>query len=67
MNNPLSPDQMLQLQAVLQSRRTALADQRSAYLNGQSRADHARELLLQDGDDATQRDRKSTRLNSSHQ
>ena len=56
MNNPLSPDQMLQLQAVLQSRRAALADQRSAYLGGQSRADHARELLLQDGDDATQRD-----------
>ena len=56
MNNPLTPDQMLQLQAVLQSQRSELADQRSAYLDGHSRAEHARELLLQDGDDATQRD-----------
>ena len=55
MTSPLTPDQTLQLTASLHSRRAALAEQRSSYLNGQSRADHARELLLQDGDDATQR------------
>jgi len=56
MTDPLSPAQRQQLQATLLARRTALADQRSAHLDGQSRAEHARELLLQDGDDATQRD-----------
>lgn len=56
MTSPLTPDQLLQLQAVLQSRHAALADQRNTYLDGNSRAEHARELLLQDGDDATQRD-----------
>jgi len=56
MTSPLTPEQSLQFQAALESRRAALAEQRSAYLDGQSRAEHARELLLQDGDDATQRD-----------
>ena len=52
----LSQAQKLQLQAVLQLRRAALDSQRSAHLEGQSRAEHARELLLQDSDDAEQRD-----------
>jgi DnaK suppressor protein len=52
----LSQAQKLQLQTVLQLRRAALDSQRSAHLEGQSRAEHARELLLQDSDDAEQRD-----------
>lgn len=56
MTDPLTAVQQQQLQAALLARRTALADQRSAHLDGLSRAEHARDLLLQDGDDATQRD-----------
>ena len=56
MTQPLTPAQRHPLQAALLARRTALADQRSAHLDGLSRAEHARDLLLQDGDDATQRD-----------
>lgn len=56
MTDPLTPLQRQQLQTALLARRAALADQRLAHLDGHSRAEHARELLLQDGDDATQRD-----------
>lgn len=56
MTEPLTPAQRQPLQTALLARRAALADQRSAHLDGHSRAEHARELLLQDGDDATQRD-----------
>lgn len=56
MTDPLTPAQRQPLRAALLARRAALADQRSAHLDGHSRAEHARELLLQDGDDATQRD-----------
>ena len=56
MSPHLSPAQKQQLDADLQARRSALSDQSSAYLDGRSRAEHARERLLQDGDDATQRD-----------
>lgn len=56
MTQPLTAAQRQPLQAALLARRTALADQRSAHLDGLSRAEHARDLLLQDGDDATQRD-----------
>lgn len=56
MTDPLSPLLQQQLQSALLARRAALAEQRSAHLDGHSRAEHARELLLQDGDDATQRD-----------
>ena len=56
MTDPLTPAQRQQLHATLLQRRAALADQRSAHLGGRSRAEHARELLLQDGDDQTQRD-----------
>ncbi len=56
MSTHLRPQDLQQLQASLQARRDSLASQRATYLGGQSRAEHARELLLQDGDDATQRD-----------
>lgn len=56
MSSPLSPAQKQQLQAQLLARREALASQGRSHLDGGSRAEHARELLLQDGDDATQRD-----------
>lgn len=52
----LSPEQLAQLQATLQQRRATLEAQRSSHLGGASRAEHARDLLLQDGDDAPQRD-----------
>jgi DnaK suppressor protein len=45
-----------QLEAALRARRTALVQQSQAHLEGNSRVDHAREQLLQDGHDATQRD-----------
>ncbi len=56
MTDSLTPAQRQSLHAALLAQRTALADQRSAHLDGHSRAEHARELLLQDGDDANQRD-----------
>ena len=56
MTRHLTPQNLQQLQASLQARRALLEQQNSAHLGGQSRADHARELLLQDGDDDTQRD-----------
>ena len=60
MNPALTPALRQQLQQQLQARRDALDAQRSAHLAGQSRAVHAREVLLQDGDDATQRDAERT-------
>jgi DnaK suppressor protein len=56
MSSHLSPEQKQQLQALLLARRDALASEGRSHLGGTSRAEHARELLLQDGDDATQRD-----------
>jgi len=56
MTRHLTAEQKAQLQAALQARRTTLDGQRRAHLDGHSRAEHARDLLLQDGDDATQRD-----------
>ena len=56
MTQPLTPAQRQPLQAALLARRTVLVDQRSAHRDGLSRAEHARDLLLQDGDDATRRD-----------
>jgi DnaK suppressor protein len=56
MNADLNPAQTRALEAALLERRAALEAQRSAHLAGQSRAAHAREVLLQDGDDAPQRD-----------
>ncbi|OGB01294.1 MAG: hypothetical protein A3E25_15785 [Burkholderiales bacterium RIFCSPHIGHO2_12_FULL_69_20] len=56
MTRHLTPQNLQQLQDSLQARRTLLAQQNNTHLGGQSRVDHARELLLQDGDDDTQRD-----------
>lgn len=44
------------LQQALQRLRTRLLAEQAGHLDGLSRAEHARELLLQDGDDAPQRD-----------
>lgn len=60
MNPALTPAIRQQLQQQLQSRRDALDAQRQAHLAGESRAAHARDVLLQDGDDATQRDAERT-------
>lgn len=56
MSPQLSPAQKQQFGDDLQARRSTLNGQRDAYLDGSSRAEHARAVLLQDGDDATQRD-----------
>ena len=56
MSDSISPDDLQQLQQSLQMRRSQLARQRDAQLGGKSRAEHARDVLLQDGDDETQRD-----------
>ncbi len=42
--------------AALAARRTQIEAQQRSHLAGQSRVEHAREVLLQDGDDAPQRD-----------
>lgn len=60
MNPALTTAIRQQLLQQLQSRRVVLDAQRSAHLAGESRAEHAREVLLQDGDDATQRDAERT-------
>lgn len=60
MTQTITPQLRQQLQAQLQARRAALESQSRAHLAGQSRAAHAREVLLQDGDDATQRDAERT-------
>lgn len=60
MPETITPQLRQQLQARLQASRLALEAQRQAHLAGQSRAAHAREVLLQDGDDATQRDAERT-------
>ena len=56
MTQPLTPALLQQLQATLQSHRAQLDGQRLDHLDGQTRAEHARSVLLQDGDDAPQRD-----------
>lgn len=56
MTQPLSPALQQQLHATLQARRAQLDGQRLDHLDGQTRAEHARAVLLQDGDDAPQRD-----------
>ena len=55
MSKHLTASERQELQAELQMRRSALVAQRSAHLGGDSRVEHAREILLQSGDDATQR------------
>lgn len=52
----LTPANREQLVQRLTERRAALNARRQARMAGQTRAEHAREVLLQDGDDAPQRD-----------
>jgi DnaK suppressor protein len=55
MASHLTAGQQALLEAELQERRRKLEEQLATHLHGQSPADHAREVLLQDGDDAPQR------------
>ena len=55
MASTLTPAQHALLQDELERRRERLAGQLAEHLHGQSRAERAREVLLQDGDDAPQR------------
>ncbi|MCA0175510.1 MAG: TraR/DksA family transcriptional regulator [Proteobacteria bacterium] len=52
---PLSPSQLAALRALLMQRREALRSQLAAHRHGQTAADHAHDVLTQDGDDAAQR------------
>ncbi len=56
MSTHLSGQDKTALHAALAARREQLEAQRLGHLAGQTRAEHAREVLLQDGDDAPQRD-----------
>jgi DnaK suppressor protein len=56
MSQHLAAAERQELQALLQARRDSLLARREAHLDGRTRAEQARELLLQDGDDANQRD-----------
>lgn len=55
MPKPLNHDQRAELAQVLQTRQEALEQQVAAHRQGRSRAEHASEVLAQDGDDAPQR------------
>ncbi|MCQ9380163.1 TraR/DksA C4-type zinc finger protein [Methyloversatilis sp. XJ19-49] len=55
MNLPLTAEQRQRLELILRQEHEELSARRSAYLGGLTRAEHAREVLLQDGDDAPQR------------
>lgn len=56
MSKHLTNGQRAMLKASLELRQRELDQRLSAHQHGQSRADYARELLQQDGDDAPQRD-----------
>ena len=56
MSRHLSPADQAAWRAALLARRAGIEAQRQGHLAGQSRAEHAHEVLLQDGDDAPQRD-----------
>ena len=56
MNSPLSPEQRARLESDLRERSAQLQAQRERHLGPASRAEHAREVLQQDADDARQRD-----------
>ena len=53
---PLTAGQRTQLEASLRQRQRQLDDRLAAHHGGLSRVEHAREVLLQDGDDAPQRE-----------
>ncbi len=56
MSRHISVEQRAALVAALNAQRQALGTQHAVHMAGKSRAEHAREVLQQDGDDATQRD-----------
>lgn len=56
MSLALTPDQRTQLERQLLARQRELDHQMDEHQGGASRVQHAREVLLQDGDDAPQRD-----------
>jgi DnaK suppressor protein len=56
MTNALSPGQRALLQQLLQLRQQELDRRVAAHQAGVGRAEHAREVLQQDADDASQRD-----------
>ena len=56
MSHSLNDAQRSALETALRQRLAELDRRASAHNGGVSRAEHARELLLQDGDDAPQRD-----------
>ena len=53
---PLTAGQRAQLEADLRSRQRQLDDRLAAHHGGLTRVEHACEVLLQDGDDAPQRE-----------
>lgn len=55
MGKHLTTEQLAELQSLLEQRKAAIEGRLSEVHDGQSRTDHAREVLLQDGDDAPQR------------
>lgn len=56
MTQHLSSTERDALRALLQAQQASLMARRDAHLAGGTRAEQAREFLLQDGDDAPQRD-----------
>ena len=56
MTQHLTTGQKALLQAALEQRQHQLDRRLAEHTQGQSRAEHARDVLLQDGDDAPQRD-----------
>lgn len=56
MSTILNTPERQALEAALRQRQQALTQQLDTHQGGQSRVDHAHELLEQDGDDAPQRD-----------
>jgi DnaK suppressor protein len=56
MSTELTAGQLALMQAALEQRRSAIERQIEQQLGGRSRSEHAREVLLQDGDDAPARD-----------
>lgn len=56
MSTELTAAQVALLRNALEQRRQALEQQIDQQLGGHSRSEHAREVLLQDGDDAPARD-----------
>ncbi|MCI4429537.1 MAG: hypothetical protein JHC40_10270 [Burkholderiales bacterium] len=53
---PPEPQQWTELARALSDRRDQLETQQRSHQEGHNRAEHARDVLLQDGDDAPQRD-----------